>query len=85
MASDSFTPIEGRVLEVLSDGLSHPRQELLDCLQDDQAARTALQMHVSRIRKKLRPQGQDIVCEVKGYGIYYRHVRLLYSAADGRH
>lgn len=74
-----FTPTEQRFIDLLSDGLSHTKSEMMQCLWDEHNERplVAMQMHVSRIRKKLRPKGEDLVCEVSGYRIFYRHVRML--------
>lgn len=77
--SSVFTEVESRMLDVLKDGGPHTRQELLACLNDDQAEVRNIYAHVSSIRKKLRVRGQDIVCEIRGYARFYRHVRLLAS------
>ena len=78
-----FTPTERAMLAVLSDGLPHRRQELIACLPDELGLAVNMQMHVSRARKKLRPVGQDIVCEIVNRQFCYRHVRLLASACNG--
>lgn len=57
--------------------MRHPRAELLACLGDDQGDLTAMQMHISRLRPLIRQRGEDIICELAGRAIYYRHVRLL--------
>ncbi len=77
----NITPTQTRMLEVLADGLPHTRQELHKCLNDELSPLTAIHDPISKLRKVLRPIGQDIVCELapnKG-GIKYRHVRLLGS------
>ncbi len=76
MARVKFTPTEQRMLAVLADGLPHTRQELHACLVDDMGPLSNIQMHLSSIRRMLRGQGEDVVCELKGK-IYYRHVKLL--------
>ncbi len=78
-----FTPTQQKILQVLSDGLPHPFSELLDCLPDDLSGITALRMMLSRIRRKLRPRGEDIICQHLNHSHQYRHVRLLHSAGDG--
>jgi DNA-binding CsgD family transcriptional regulator len=78
-----YTPTEGILITLLSDGLAHSRDELLACLEDDQATYQNVKVHISHIRKKLRPRGEDIVCELTpggGRTPHYRHVRLLGSA-----
>jgi hypothetical protein len=79
-----YTPTQERLLAVLADGLPHRREELMGCLNDDLAERVILQCHISLLRKKLRPVGQDILCEFAQRTYQYRHVRLLASAYDGR-
>ena len=61
-----LTPTQEKMLGVLSDGMRHTRQELHACLSDELAPLSNIQMHISNIRKVLRPIGQDIICE------YYR-------------
>lgn len=72
----SWTPTQRRMLAVLADGQPHHKSELQACLPDELST---IYMHVSNIRAKLRPQGQDIICEYRHQTIYYRHVRLLSS------
>jgi DNA-binding response OmpR family regulator len=78
-----FTDTERKILGILADGLPHTRPELHACLPDELSSLTTIQFHISRIRKKLRPFGQDIVCELNN-GIKYRRVQLLVPAADGK-
>lgn len=73
-----------KMLKVLQDGMRHSKHELHGCLDDELAPITAIQSHVSALRKRLRPVGEDIICELFERRIYYRHVRLLGSANDGR-
>lgn len=81
----AFTPTETRILSALADGMPHPKAELKGCV-DEQLALvddSALRAHLARIRKKLRPKGQDIICELLNRSIHWRHVRLLPSAVRG--
>ena len=80
---NEFTPTQRKILQVLSDGLPHPFSELLACLPDDLSEISALRMMLSRIRTKLRPRGEDIICQHLYHSHQYRHVRLLHSAGDG--
>lgn len=73
-----FTPTQRRMLTILADGKAHTRQELFACLSDDMADLSAIKWHLSKLREKLRPMGQDVICEIN-MGIKYRHVRLLAS------
>lgn len=77
-----FTATEQRILDVLSDGLSHVRQELKDVLEDELAGKDALSFHMMNIRRKLEPIGQSVVCELRGRKVLYRHVILLRSLND---
>jgi hypothetical protein len=79
----AFTPVQSRMLEVLRDGLPHTRYELHDCLQDEMGPISNIRSHLSSIRKKIRPFGEDIICELANRRICYRHVRLLASPLDG--
>lgn len=79
-----FTPTEQRLLAVLGDGLDHHRDELMACLSDDMTERSTLRTHFFRMKKKLHPVGQDIVCIRNGAGFRYRQVRLLHSSHDGK-
>lgn len=87
---EGFTRTQSAMLDVLADGMPHTRMELHACLDDELGPLSNICMHISNIRKILRPKGQDIVCELVhvtikgGSKIQYRHVRLLASAYDGR-
>lgn len=73
-----FTPTQYRILKVLSDGLDHKKGELKAVLDDEMAGDNALSVHLTYLRKRLRPRGEDIVCVARGHGRYfYRHVRLI--------
>jgi hypothetical protein len=68
-----FTPTQQRMMAILGDGQLHTRAELLPCLSDEMGCPTLLQMHISLLRKRLRPVGQDIM---NGQGAYrlVRHI-----------
>lgn len=73
-----FTPTEQKLLKRLSDGNRHLRDDLKLLLPDHMLnQRTALPYHMSKLRKKLNPIGEEIVCEFRFGKIYYRHVRLI--------
>lgn len=72
-----YTPTQLAILKVLSDGMAHYRDELQACLPDELASRSALHMHIGKLRKLLRPRGYDIICEYIRRRIHYRHVQLL--------
>lgn len=77
-----FTPIESRMLEVLKDGKRHPRAELLACLEDELAPMTNIAPHIFRIRQKLAPIGQGVVCELYHRALFYRWVRFIGSIEE---
>ena len=78
-----YTVTEQKILDVLSDGQPHSQEELHACLWDDQGSLANIRPHITHIRQKLRPLGQDIICEYIDRRRLYRHVRLLHSANDG--
>ena len=80
----NFTPTQTKMLKVLDDGCRHTREELHGCLVDELGALSNIKTHISMIRKKLRPMGQDIICELNERTIHYRHVRLLANPYNGR-
>ncbi len=77
-----FTPTQQKILLFLADGMPHNKYQVLECI-DEQADMNTLRVHLTNIRKILRPIGEDIICEVRGYTNCYRHVRLLASAVSG--
>lgn len=78
--TESFTPTELRMLALLADGLPHTREELRSCLFDDLSELSAIKRHISTIRRKIRPIGHEIICEMHHRTICYRHICLLPSA-----
>ena len=76
MATAEYTPTETRLMTVLGDGLRHTREELRTCIDDELAGPTALQAHISNMRKKLNPGGLDIICENR-MGIFDRLIRMI--------
>lgn len=79
-SNPQFTRTQKIIIEVLSDGKPHSKQELMNrCGMDEQYCRTALNFHMTYLRQKIRPLGQDIVCPrlPPGNTIWFQHVRLL--------
>ncbi len=72
-----YTPTQEKILEVLADGTPHGRQELINCLDDAFADRRNLNVHLSNLRARMRPIGEDIVCRIVSRRICYQHVILL--------
>jgi hypothetical protein len=79
-----LTTTQKRMMAVLSDGLPHDRHELHACLDDELSALTAIQPHLTYIRKAIRGRGEDVLCVYHGRTVKYQHVRVLYSPYDGR-
>lgn len=83
MSEGGYSPTHLKMLAVLADGLPHSREELRQCLWDDKGPLSNIRAHLCQLRKVLRPHGQDILCELYGGTIHYRHVRLLASPYKG--
>lgn len=76
---EDLTPIQRKIVEVLSDGLPHHKEQLHECLNDDMGALSNVYAHITALRKILRPKGEDIVCVYDRRRGLYQHVRLLAS------
>jgi DNA-binding response OmpR family regulator len=77
MSENGFTETESKMLSVLADGMPHRREELHACLWDEAGRLSNICIHISKLRKKLRPKGQHIVCEFINRRTHYRQIRLL--------
>ena len=75
MAQLSDTQI--KILKMLSDGQRHKRTELMKLLPSGSTDYRALSAQITRLREKLKPHGQDIICEYNQRAIHYRHIRLI--------
>jgi hypothetical protein len=72
-----YTPIEQRIIDLLSDGLPHERNEMCACIAPGSKNVNSLAVHIFYLRQKVRELKQDIVTEHRRGGIHYRHVILL--------
>lgn len=81
MSNGSPTPTMDAIANILADGQRHAKEELQDAIKPSGV--NAARMMVVRLRKLLRPKGQDIICEYDHGRFYYRQVRLLGSSDDG--
>lgn len=79
---NGFTPTQILMLGVLSDGLPHTFDELHACLPDELSEEKSIRRHITAIRKVLRLQGQEIICEFAKRRKYYRHIVLLSSGSS---
>lgn len=83
------SPTERLIYSVLQDGCPHGLRELFGCLSapppdngsrlDLKTARSALNFHLSNLRKKL-PAGQVIDCVLIHHRVNYQIRRKLYPA-----
>lgn len=72
-----YTPTQRAILTVLADGRSHHHSQLQRCLPDDLADGNALRQHIFKLRRKLRPKGHLIICElVEGQAHYCLRRRI---------
>jgi len=72
--NNGFTPTEQRIMRVLGDMMEHTYEEIRQCLFDDMGERGNVYFHITQLRAKLRPKGQDIL---NRRDVGYRWVRLL--------
>lgn len=77
--------IPQRILLLLSDGMPHSKAEIRTVLGDELMDDSTIRNHMKNLRKQL-PPGEEIVCMfgTKGRKTFYRHMRILASANDGR-
>lgn len=78
-----FTPTQQRLMDILGDEMSHSKEQLKTCIDDELA--DSLWMHISNLRKKLRQHGRDILTEQLGSRAYYRIIRVLSSPYNGKY
>lgn len=64
---DQFTVTQRRIVQLLMDGRSKPRSQVLECLDDPMADYRTLRVHLTKIREVLRPLGLDVVCLDGGF------------------
>lgn len=74
---EEFTNTQMAILRILADGMRHSRDDLVEVLPGENSDYRTLSVHLSKMRKMLRPIGQDIICELSDRKIHYRHIRLL--------
>ena len=75
--NNGYTPTETAILNVLMDGKPHSKAELHKCLPDELSELNAVKRHIHELRKRLRPQGQDILLQFVEHTLHYRQVRLI--------
>lgn len=83
MDINKLTPTQRRLFDVLADGQPHTLQELHQCLDHLTGVRT-VSVHLTAMRKVLRPAGLDVFSRtVRGHEATYHLVRLLASPYRG--
>lgn len=75
MATNGWTPTEGRIMSLLGDGMPHHHSEMRACLNDELAVEQTLSVHLCNIRKRLT--GVEIVCRLIGKSRHYQMFRKL--------
>lgn len=75
----NWTPTQQKLIDALADGLPKSPEELHAAIGGYGAVKN-IWAHLSAIRKKLRPRGQDIVCVYQKRKLHYLHVGLLRKA-----
>lgn len=71
-----FSPTQQRIVNLLSDGLLHSKEEIYGMLLTANST-NHIQMHISNLRKLMRPVGQDIRYILQNGVSFYQLVRCL--------
>lgn len=71
-----FSPTQQRIVDLLSDGLLHSKEEIYGMLLTANSV-NHIQMHISNLRKIMRPVGQDIRYILENGSSYYQLVRCI--------
>lgn len=58
-----ISPIQKKMLVVLSDRQRHSPEELHACLSDEMSPVRNISPHLAHLRRALRPLGQDIIAQ----------------------
>lgn len=75
-----LTPTQQRIYDLLSDRRAHRRRELIALLENGANPKN-LSVHLVKMRERLAPHGEIIICELgRGYSISYRMIYLEPSA-----
>lgn len=84
MIPADLTPTQRKLAEILSDGLAHSREELMVAIDDELSGLQNLRQHLHNLRKKLLLRGETIIAEQIQFKYYWRWVRLLPNAYNGK-
>lgn len=80
--TNNFTPTQQAMLDVLKDGLLHPRSELIACINDPEENANTFHQALFRFRQNLRSHSLTVTCEVRRFKFVYRLVQLVGKAAE---
>src|SRR5688572_9036537 len=69
-----LTPIQRRIVDLLKDGKPHYREDVLACLENEDATHRNLSPHLAYLRRRIRPAGYDVIVQVIGYVRYFRMI-----------
>lgn len=56
-----LTPKEKQLEELLSDGLEHTTDEIIEAIGDDYMDMLTIRVHISNLRKKIKPTKRGIL------------------------
>ena len=76
-ARPEWTKTQSRIIELLSDGQFHRTSEIRREAVDEYAETSTVSVHLSNIRAKLRPVGEDLQTRQIDGECAYRHIRVL--------
>lgn len=75
---NEYTPLEARLMQVLSDGEYHKRQELLDAMPEPEfRTGDSLKRTMFRLRPKLKRKGKTVTIIWSNGTTLYRLGRIL--------
>ena len=82
--NNGYTPTEKRIINLLSDGRAHSREEIHELLEDELSPLSAINYHITNLRSKVKGRGLIILCVSVRRNLRYQLVRELSSPYDGR-
>ncbi len=80
MVSQEKKTVRQKMFDVLADGYLHSARELFSCLTDDLSQPSAIEWHISNLRKDLAPEGKGIASKREDGVTYYQIVRFIRRA-----
>ena len=72
-----LTPVQHKMMQMLSDGRAHSDKELHSCLTDDLAPLKAIRYHLTFVRNYLQEKQQVLITERKNGTLYYYIARVV--------